>query len=410
MITATRTTGMRSIICSNRWPVVGDCELTAATAISNRMFTTTTVSFSKSYHMLIRHNCNTTTAYTPTVSKQYNRGRRYSSRSIHNHHPKLERRYASNVNNQPKLAYEWIINGKQSKLNDNEIIKSVHDDGKEVIVFLHGLLGNAKNLRTPAKKLTQQLSNYNALLLDIRGHGNSTSDPSYFEQPHTFSSCVDDILDTLKPLGLTGTNSPTAICGHSLGGRIALQYSHTLCTTDNNQQIIVPPRQTWILDSVPGKADPSVHGVLNAISSLPTPIPSKTWLVDTLVKEHKMNKAIAQWIATNLRDNGDDALDWIFDLHIANELVQNFSDQDFTEMIHDITHPSSNDNDMKRNNSTVNLVMAGRNKSWSEEIIKELESIPSFRDRLHLHTLDKAGHWVHVDDPEALLKIMVEGL
>jgi len=416
MIIASRPAGMR-IICSNRWSVVGDCELTAATAISNRMFTT--LSSSKSYHMLIRRNCNTTT-YTSPASKQYSRGRRYVSRSIHNHHPKLtydavsypqhlKRRYASNVNNQPKLAYEWIVNGKQSRLNDNDIIKSVHEDGKEVIVFLHGLLGNAKNLRSPAKKLTQQLSNYNALLLDIRGHGNSTSDSLYFEQPHTFTSCVEDIKDTLKPLGLTGTNSPTVICGHSLGGRIALQYSHTLCTTDNTQQIEAP-RQTWILDSVPGKADPSVHGVLNAISSLPTPIPSKTWLIDTLVKEHKMNKAIAQWIATNLRDNGDDALEWIFNLHIANELVQNFSEQDFTKMIHDVTHPSSNDDDMKKKKSTVQLVMAGRNKSWSEEIIKELESIPSFRDRLHLHTLDKAGHWVHVDDPEGLLKVMVEGL
>ena len=412
MITATRTTCMRNIH-SIRRSIVEGCELTAAAAA-------TTVSSSKSYHMLIRHNCNTTT-YTSPASKQYSRGGRYASRSIHNHHPKLtydavsypqymeKRCYASNVNNQPKLAYEWIINGKQSRLNDDDIIKSVHEDGKEAIVFLHGLLGNAKNLRSPAKKLTQALPNYNALLLDIRGHGNSTSDPSYFEQPHTFSSCVEDIKDTLQPLGLTGTNSPTAVCGHSLGGRIALQYSHALCTNDNTQQIEAP-RQTWILDSVPGKADPSVHGVLNAISSLPTPIPSKSWLVDTLVKEHKMNKAIAQWIATNLRDNGDDALEWIFNLNIANELVQNFSDQDFTEMIHDITHPSSNDDDMKRNNSTVNLVMAGRNKNWSEEIINELEAIPSFRDRLHLHTLDKAGHWVHVDDPEGLLKVMVEGL
>lgn len=391
MITATRTTGMMRNICVIRRSVAKGCELTA-TISNNRKFTSVS---SQTKHMLIRRNCNTTTTYyTSPVSKHYSRGRRYAS---------------SNVNNKPTLAYEWIIDGKQSKLNDDEIIKCVHEDGKDVIVFLHGLLGNAKNLRTPAKKLTQVLPNYNALLLDIRGHGNSTSDPSYFEQPHTFSSCVEDIKDTLQPLGLTGMYSPTAICGHSLGGRIALQYSHVLCTTDNTQQIEAP-RQTWILDSVPGKADPSVHGVLNAISSLPTPIPSKTWLIDTLVKEHKMNKAIAQWIATNLRDNGDDALDWIFDLHIANELVQNFSNQDFTEMIHDITHPSSNDDDMKRNNSTIQLVMAGKNKSWSEDIIQELESIPSFRYRLHLHTLNKAGHWVHVDDPEGLLKVMVEGL
>eukprot|EP00579_Thalassiosira_antarctica_P000091 CAMPEP_0201867148 /NCGR_PEP_ID=MMETSP0902-20130614/1495_1 /ASSEMBLY_ACC=CAM_ASM_000551 /TAXON_ID=420261 /ORGANISM="Thalassiosira antarctica, Strain CCMP982" /LENGTH=347 /DNA_ID=CAMNT_0048392267 /DNA_START=381 /DNA_END=1424 /DNA_ORIENTATION=- len=331
-----------------------------------------------------------------------------------------------------KLAHEWIVDGNvvpQSKMEGDGIM---NDDGKEVIVFLHGLLGNAKNLRTPAKKLTQQLPHLNALLLDIRGHGNSSSSPkttppsssSSFAQPHNFQSCVQDIFDTLSPLGLTGPNSPTAICGHSLGGRIALQYSHFLCTAqkvsgENERMVIEPPKQTWVLDSVPGQADPSVHSVLRAISSLSTPFPSKSWLVDTLVKEHKMNKGVAMWIATNLRDGGGDkkSFEWIFDLGIANELVENFSDQNFTEMIHDVTKSKAdggtNDNDK---NSMVQLVMAGKNKFWSKEIVSELQSIPSFQKTtspsplFQMHTLDKAGHWVHVDDLEGLLKLMVEGL
>eukprot|EP00571_Detonula_confervacea_P002179 CAMPEP_0172326854 /NCGR_PEP_ID=MMETSP1058-20130122/57824_1 /TAXON_ID=83371 /ORGANISM="Detonula confervacea, Strain CCMP 353" /LENGTH=347 /DNA_ID=CAMNT_0013043745 /DNA_START=203 /DNA_END=1246 /DNA_ORIENTATION=- len=342
------------------------------------------------------------------------------------------RRYSSTRHlqqQQPKLAYEWIVDGTvipQSKIMDHEI-----DNDKEVIVFLHGLLGNAKNLRTPAKKLTQQLPHYNALLLDIRGHGNSSpstiakSQSTSFSQPHNFQSCVQDIFDTLSPLGLTGLNSPKAICGHSLGGRIALQYSHSLCTTAaDTAQTIEPPRQTWVLDSVPGKADPSVHNVLRAISSLPRPIASKKWLIDTLVTKYSMDKGVAMWIATNLRDSGDGhkSLDWVFDLGIANELVQNFSDQDFVEMIHNVTTTTTNgksSNDVNNdNNSMVQLVMAGKNKSWSDEIVSELESIPSFQKEeslrssslFQMHTLDKAGHWVHVDDLEGLLKLMVEGL
>lgn len=325
-------------------------------------------------------------------------------------------------------------------------------DGKEVIVFLHGLLGNAKNLRTPAKKLTQQLPHFNALLLDIRGHGNSStsstsslstnktsrlSSSSPFLRPHNFQSCVQDIFDTLSPLGLTGSNSPKAICGHSLGGRIALQYSHSLCTTaivtdaptktprkESHPIGIEPPRQTWVLDAVPGRADPSVHNVLRAVSSLPTPIPSKSWLVDTLVKEYGMSKGVAMWMATNLRDNGQGgdvkSFDWIFDLDIANDLVENFSEQDIVEMIRGVTSESTAlaekgvDNG-RDNNSTVQLVMAGKNKLWSEAIVSKLESLPSFNSSsssslFQMHTLDKAGHWVHVDDLEGLLKLMVDGL
>jgi len=333
------------------------------------------------------------------------------SNSLVLRHPNIVKRYLSSQH-QPKLAYEWIVDGKVIPSSKMDV-----SNDKEVIVFLHGLLGNAKNLRTPAKKLTQQLPHLNALLIDIRGHGNSSTpsptSSSQFSQPHNFHHCVQDICRTLSGLGLTGLNSPTSICGHSLGGRIALQYSHTLCASTNqqkqliigNNEVIAPPKQTWVLDSVPGQADPSVHNVLRAISMLPTPIPSKAWLIETLVKDHKMNKGIAMWIATNLRDRGDKSFDWIFDLSIANELVENFSDQNFTEMIHNITTSADSTN---KHTSMVQLVMAGNNKLWSKEIVAELQSIPS--SLFQMHTLEKAGHWVHVDDLEGLLKLMVDGL
>ena len=194
-----------------------------------------------------------------------------------------------------------------------------------------------------------------------------------------------------------------------------MQYSHTLRAAQiigNEVEVIEPPKQTWVLDSVPGQADPSVHSVLRAISALPTPLPSKTWLIETLITEYKMNKGVAMWIASNLRDRGDKSFEWIFDLSIANELVENFADQDFTELIHDVTKSGD---DTNKHKSMVQLVMAGKNKLWSEEIVSELQSIPSFDKQsptstFQMHTLDNAGHWVHVDALDDLVKLMVNGL
>ena len=192
---------------------------------------------------------------------------RCSLSSSFNH--RLLRRSISSSPPLQKLAHEWISNGKvvsSSPHNDQ-------DNKQQTIVFLHGLLGNAKNLRTPAKKLTRQLPNYSALLLDVRGHGGSSSSSGNFVQPHNFQSCVQDIFDTLTPLGLIGASSPIAICGHSLGGRIALQYTHSLQQQQQPADFeIQMPKQTWILDSVPGTPDPSVHKVLKAISSISLPI------------------------------------------------------------------------------------------------------------------------------------------
>jgi len=374
-----------------------------------------------------------------------------------------------------QLAYEWIVDGKvvvvpSSSLSPDTtttpLPPTTTEKKKEVIVFLHGLLGNSKNLHTPAKRLTRTLGpDYAALLLDVRGHGHSSSSStsmSTFNKPHSFRNCVMDIFQTLHPLGLVGMNSPKVIIGHSLGGRIALEYSntlrlataaasststvaHTMEKEDSNIRAVVNkddvdddiiftlgqqfhiPKQTWILDSVPGIADPSVHGVLRAISSIPLPVPSKKWLVDTLISEpYNLELHLSRWIMTNLHDKKDGCgLRWVFDLDIANELIMNFDDQDFGKMISNITtsHPSSSSTSSS-SSSSVHLVMAGKNNNWTEEIVSKLKSIHTYRrgeeeessslsyhptqsSSFQMHKLEKAGHWVHVDDLEGLLRLMI---
>jgi dienelactone hydrolase len=356
-----------------------------------------------------------------------------------------------------------VIVPSSSLSPDTTTIPPTTEKKKKVIVFLHGLLGNSKNLHTPAKRLTRYLGpDYAALLLDVRGHGHSSSSTSTltFDKPHSFRNCVMDIFQTLHPLGLVGMNSPKVIIGHSLGGRIALEYSHTLRLVgasststvahtkekedsiravdkdDDDDDIIFTlgqqfhiPKQTWILDSVPGIADPSVHGVLRAISSIPLPVPSKKWLVDTLISEpYDLELHLSRWIMTNLHDEKDGmGLRWVFDLDIANELIMNFDEQDFEKMISNITStptdPSSSTS--SSSSSSVHLVMAGKNNNWTEEIVSKLKSIHTYRrgeeeeessslsyyptqsSSFQMHKLEKAGHWVHVDDLEGLLRLMI---
>ncbi|KAL3771540.1 hypothetical protein ACHAWU_003715 [Discostella pseudostelligera] len=364
-----------------------------------------------------------------------------------------------NHQQRPVLAHEWIVDGKVISTPSSLSSRDGHNHKeREVIVFLHGLLGNAKNLRTPAKIFTRRLPQYDALLLDVRGHGGSSSSHSttnnFFTRPHNMQSCVQDVIDTLQHLGLHGDdNSPSVICGHSLGGRIALQYTHSLLhPAESNTALIQPPKQTWILDSVPGVADPSVSKVLYAISSLSTkmttssstssssasssietiPNKIKSQITTKLADEYGLDIHVATWIVSSLRgiDEHSQRPIWAFDIDIAMELVQNFADQDFVGMIREVVEsaPSSNDNyevtDLeKRSNNNISkvvqLVMAGKNESWTETILSELETIqplqPSRSSRplsssFKMHKLDKAGHWVHVDDLDGLMKLMVDEL
>ena len=143
----------------------------------------------------------------------------------------------------------------------------------------------------------------------------------------------------------------------------------------------------------------SVHSVIKAISSSPLPVSSKSDLSKTLKEEYNFNKTIAMWMASNLKPTGG-GFEWVFDLDIANELLSNFANQQFHDMIEKVAAEQE-----------VHLVMAGKNKEWTSNVVERLQNIPRNPiERFLMHKLDNAGHWVHVDALEELLGVMVQAL
>mmetsp|Transcript_29514 Transcript_29514/g.45050 ORF Transcript_29514/g.45050 Transcript_29514/m.45050 type:complete len:440 (+) Transcript_29514:29-1348(+) len=335
------------------------------------------------------------------------------------------------------LHHEWIVDGKVYKA---ENYQPGGNEKRETIIFLHGLLGNNKNLRTPAKKLTKDNPNFHALMMDLRGHGaspaagivpyssssplsSSSSLSSSHEYSHpTINNCANDVIHTVQALNLTGSSSPIGIVGHSFGGRCALTYHHTLCTTgdvnvDTDKETVVnPPQHCFILDSVPGMAHASVDHVLRAIESVPIPIASKKDLVQFLTQDQNVSKAIAHWMTTNLRSYDDQSastssgnkggFEFTFDMSVARGVLDDFPQQDMLLMIRDCVSVSDADSI----NRTIHKIMASKTGAWTDEMVDELEEIQSdyFDDRLKLVTLD-AGHWVHIDDLEGLMVALRAG-
>ena len=332
--------------------------------------------------------------------------------------PNIKRSYNNQLNfsrnvssTRPNLGilhHEWIAAGKVASE------KHPSSDDDRVVVFLHGLLGNGKNLRTPAKKLTELHPSLSVLLLDLRGHGmthveKSKTEP--FTQPHSIDACANDIHETLTSLKLVGpTKSPIGIIGHSFGGRCALSYTHKVQTNFHDSSddkhwttMVHPPKNTWLLDTVPGIADASVANVVQVLNQVKIPINNKRMFGQDLIQEHKIDPAIAAWMATNLTKI-DDGFDFTFDLNVVHSVLDDFPKQPFIQMIEDCIS--------EKNSSNIHVVIAGKNKEWTDEILNELQSVKE-NDKLgslKMHTLAKAGHWVHVDDLNGLMNIINQGL
>lgn len=81
------------------------------------------------------------------------------------------------------------------------------------LVLLHGLFGSADNWGSIAKHFAQH---YQVISVDLRNHGRSPHNDS-----QTLADMAEDLRQLCDDLGVT----PLHLLGHSLGGRVAMQFA-----------------------------------------------------------------------------------------------------------------------------------------------------------------------------------------
>jgi len=81
------------------------------------------------------------------------------------------------------------------------------------LILLHGLFGSADNWGIVAKHFSQ---NYQVISVDLRNHGRSPHDDS-----QTYAEMADDLIDLCNTLNL----NHIYLLGHSLGGKVAMQFA-----------------------------------------------------------------------------------------------------------------------------------------------------------------------------------------
>ena len=105
---------------------------------------------------------------------------------------------------------------------------STNEEEKEKNVYvLHGLMGQGKNWRGPIKVLSRKTqrsptkSTIQISLMIFKSHRDS---PRFHDCIHTIENAAKDIERYSKYHEIV----PDVVIGHSLGGKIALEYSRSL--------------------------------------------------------------------------------------------------------------------------------------------------------------------------------------
>lgn len=218
--------------------------------------------------------------------------------------------------------------------------------------------------------------------MDLRGHGESpkgTAGPS-------LEAAARDVVALATRAGMP----LVAIAGHSFGGKVALEVARV--------GGIASLQDVVIIDSTPAAREPQAEGdsplaILRIIEALPAGFDSISSFIAALMGAG-LSRELAQWLASSLEREGQQ-LRFSLNTGEIRALILDYYAQDLWSVI-----------EKPPGETRVHLVIGERSTSFSEADRNRAAQIAAANGRVTVDVLP-AGHWVHVDDPEGLLDVLI---
>lgn len=242
------------------------------------------------------------------------------------------------------------------------------------MIFLHGILGSGANWRTFARQITAAKPEWGALLVDIRLHGESQG----FPPPHTVAAAAKDVVDACadKTIG--------AVLGHSFGGKVAIECARSLPALEH----------LFVVDSTPGarldyRGSSGVRAIVELLRELPDHFPDRNaftqWAVDRGV-----GRPTAMWLAMNIRADADGRFVFRVDVPSIRLMMEDYFASDVWDVI-------------EKGSQQTHLISGGKSEVLDAADQERGHALP----RCTVDVIPEAGHWVHVDAPDALRDLVL---
>lgn len=247
------------------------------------------------------------------------------------------------------------------------------------IMFLHGLFGYGRNWLSIAR----QFSEYSCILPDLRNHGQSFHDDDF-----SLSAMAKDIENLRQHLGWDRFH----LVGHSLGGKVAMQYAHDFG---------LGLASLSVLDIAPRPYDLSEHkALIEALQRLDLSRIHRRHDADEALQVEIPNAMVRRFLLSNLRQvehqtetANKKTSPWVWQMNLE-RMAQ---DLDTLKAAPNASHPTPR----LFTRCPVQFI-GGANSDYMPKSDHEV-IFTQFPDA-QVHWIDQAGHWLHVEQPEALIK------
>lgn len=242
-------------------------------------------------------------------------------------------------------------------LNFEEL--GVAGDEADTVVLIHGLFGDLDNLKSASRALQE---NYHVVNIDLRNHGSSP-----WTESMRFVEMAADLEALLDKLNIKQAH----ILGHSLGGKVAMEFALEQPTRVHS---------LIIADIAPVAYDARHNTILDALEAVPISNVNSRQDADKALSKTIESKGVRQFLLKNLRktDNG-----WEWRLNLAG----------LRKCYADLIGAPAQEGEF----TGPVLFIRGGDSDYIQE--QHREAITSRFPKAEAKTIAESGHWLHAEKP-----------
>jgi pimeloyl-ACP methyl ester carboxylesterase len=250
-----------------------------------------------------------------------------------------------------------------------ELFYREYGSGEKHLIILHGLFGMSDNWAGLGRKFAEK---YHVIIPDARNHGRSPHSPEF-----TLELMIDDLNELLAKLDI----HTFAILGHSMGGRVAMNYS--LAYPERISKLIVAD-----MSLRKGKLRPEHKAILGALSLVNLSNKKSYTEIERALSRFIRDKRRLQFVLKNIIKT-DDGFVWKLNPGALVRNIGNVMPELKTE---------------RRFAKPTLFIRGGK----SDFVLKKDEpAIYEHFTKAEIKTMEGASHWLHSDNPELFTKYVM---
>jgi len=235
----------------------------------------------------------------------------------------------------------------------------------EPLIILHGLFGSADNWFSIAKELEKDFTLY---MIDQRNHGDSPKSEDW-----DYEVMAQDLKEFMDDQGI----APAFLMGHSMGGKTAMTFAMRYPEKVNK----------LIVADIAPRFYPLHHQhILEGLNAIPIETLKSRKEADDILSEYIKIPGIRQFLLKSIGRGENGGFEWKINLPVITEKIANVGD------------PLKSDTPFDK----PTLFMGGENSDYIKP--EDKKEIDSLFPNSHIIYIKNAGHWLHAEQPAAVVE------